>query len=144
MIALDTNVLVYAHRRDSTWHEAAAGTVRGLGESGDPWAIAWPCIHEFLSVVTNRRIYEVPSTAEDAFNQIDIWLESQTLVFLSESGRHLETLRNLIRVSKVSGAATHDARVAAICIDHGVREIWTADRDFSKFRGLKAVNPLVH
>ena len=58
MIAGDTNLLVYAHRRESRLHEAASSLLRGLAEGNDVWAIPWPCCYEFLSVVTNPRIWK--------------------------------------------------------------------------------------
>ena len=61
MIALDTNVLVYAHREDSPWHEAAHARVAELAEGRAPWVIPWPCLHEFLAIVTHPRIYGPPT-----------------------------------------------------------------------------------
>jgi predicted nucleic acid-binding protein len=61
VIAVDTNLLVYAHRKDSQWHAAAASVVRSLAEGSAPWAIAWPCLHEFLAIVTHPRIYAPPT-----------------------------------------------------------------------------------
>jgi len=53
VIAVDTNVLVYAHRQDSEWHEPATRAVRQLAEgSAAPWTIPWPCVHEFLAIAT--------------------------------------------------------------------------------------------
>ena len=62
MIAIDTNLLVYAHRRDSGWHERAAAAVQELAEGRASWAVPWPCVHEFLAIVTHPRIYAPPST----------------------------------------------------------------------------------
>jgi hypothetical protein len=78
-----------------------------------------------------------------ALEQIEAWLESPTLLLLGESGAHWSHLRQLIEKAKLSGPAVHDARIAALCKQHGVREIWTADRDFARFAGLRAINPLV-
>ena len=75
MIAIDTNILVYAHREDSTWHEAADGCLGGVAESGAPWAIPWPCVHEFLAIVTHPRIYDPPTPLGDALEQAACWLE---------------------------------------------------------------------
>ena len=58
MIAVDTNVLVYAHRRDSEWHKPAESVVRALAEGHAPWAIPWPCLHEFLAIATHPAIYD--------------------------------------------------------------------------------------
>ena len=84
LIALDTNLLVYAHRRDSAWHEDAAARVRALAEGSANWAIPWPCIHEFLGLVTHPRIYAPPTPLTKALAQVSAWLESPTLVLLAE------------------------------------------------------------
>jgi toxin-antitoxin system PIN domain toxin len=143
VIAVDTNVLVYAHRPEMPKHAAAAAAVRALGESGNPWAIPWPCAHEFLATVTNRRLFSPPTPAGDALAQLGIWAESPWFVFLPEAGDHLIHLADLLRASGVVGGAVHDARIAAICLGHDVTELWSADRDFRKFPGLRVVNPLV-
>ncbi len=143
MIAVDTNILVYAHRSDSAWHAPAYDRVKTLSESRSPWAIPWPCVHEFYAVVTHARIYDPASTAAEALRQIDAWLESPTLVLLAEGDSYWHELQGTVERSRVTGAQIHDARVAAICRSHGVRELWTADRDFSRFPDLNAHNPVV-
>ncbi|WP_038204924.1 TA system VapC family ribonuclease toxin [Xenophilus azovorans] len=143
MIALDTNLLVYAHRSDNPFHAAAAPLVRQLAEGGSAWAIPWPCLHEFYSIVTHPRVYSPPSTPAEAIHQIEAWMESPTLHLLSEGAAHWPQLRGLLDKGKVQGALVHDARIAALCLAHGVRELWSADRDFSRFPALRARNPLV-
>jgi len=71
-------------------------------------------------------------------------LESPTLRLLTESAAHWPTLHGLLSDGRITGAQVHDARVAALCRQHGVRELWSADRDFSRFNGLAVVNPLIH
>lgn len=142
MIAVDTNILVYAHRRDTEWHELAASRMRQLAEGVGQWAIPWPCVHEFFAIVTHPRIYSPPSTTEQAIGQIEAWIESPSLVLLAESGEHWHALKQLLQAGRVAGPLVHDARVAALCVQHGVRELWTVDRDFSRFPALTAVNPL--
>lgn len=142
MIAVDTNILVYAHREDSPFHAAAADRLAELAEGSGAWAIPWPCIHEFLAIVTHPRIYDPPTPTTAAVEQVDAWLESPSLVLLSESDQHWTDLRELVMKGHVSGGRIHDARVAALCRQHGVRELWSADRDFSRFADLTAVNPL--
>lgn len=141
MIAVDTNVLVYAHRRDSIFHAVAKDRVAALAAGRSAWAIPWPCIHEFLAVVT--RAFDPPSTPVEAIAQVEAWLESPNVVLLSETDEHWQTLKQLILSSKVTAGRIHDARIAALCIEHGVRELWSADRDFSRFRDISVVNPLV-
>ena len=143
MIAVDTNVLVYAHREDTPFHQAASTRVAELAEGTGTWAIPWPCIHEFLNVVTHPRIYTLPTPLPRALEQVDIWLESPTLVLLAETATHWPTLRTMLLTGRVVGPRVHDGRVAALCLQHGVRELWTVDRDFSRFDGVPTVNPLV-
>ena len=84
MIAVDTNILVYAHREESEWHEPAARAVRELAEGAAGWAIPWPCLHEFLAIATHARIFRTPTPLAAAVDQIDAWLESPSLVLLAE------------------------------------------------------------
>lgn len=143
MIAVDTNLLVYSHRQDSSWHETAARVVRDLAESRTSWAIPWPCLHEFLAIVTHPHIYDPSTPVTRALDQVAAWLESPSLVPLAESGGYWEVLAELIERTRVSGAAVHDARIAALCSFHGIDELWSADRDFSRFPDLSSRNPLV-
>ena len=143
MIAVDTNLLVYAHRQDSEWHEAAYECVRSLAESPAVWAIPWPCIHEFLAITTHAKIYRPPSKLAEVKAQVDAWLASPSLTLLRESDDHWECLSDVVSASNTKGAKVHDARIAAMCIANGVSELWTADRDFSSFAGLNSTNPLV-
>ena len=143
MIAIDTNLLVYAHREDVLWHDAAYACIKQCAEDRTPWAIPWPCIHEFLAIVTHPRIYSPPTPTVKALEQVDSWMESPSLVLLSEAGEYWPHLRALVLNGRISGPMVHDARVAALCLQHGVKELWTADRDFSRLAGLRARNPLL-
>src|SRR5947207_3739864 len=96
MTAVDTNILVYAHRADSAWHTPADRVVQELAEAASSWAIPWPCLYEFLAIVTHPRIYQPPTPPRDALIQIDCWLESPTLVVLHEDDGFWETLRPLL------------------------------------------------
>jgi toxin-antitoxin system PIN domain toxin len=142
MIALDTNLLVYAHRPETPFHAAAANLVATLAEGKAAWAIPWPCLHEFYSVVTHPRIYAPPSPIGVALEQIDIWMESPTLCLLSEDETHWFQLRSLIVNARLQGPMVHDARIAALCLSHGIYELWSNDRDFSRFPALRVRNPL--
>lgn len=143
MIAVDTNILVYAHRKDSPFHERAMTRVRELAESGVAWAIPWPCIHELFAVITHTRIYVPPTPIARAIDQIEAWLESPSLVLLAEDHDYWSALRASIESGHVQGPRVHDARIASLCATHGVRELWSADRDFSRFPQIRVVNPLV-
>lgn len=143
MIAVDTNILVYAHRADAEWHTPAARAVRMLAEGIAGWAIPWPCVHEFLAITTHPRIFRTPTPVQVALDQVVAWFESPSLVMLAEDAAYWNTLRALIDQARIDGPRVHDARVAALCVRHAVRELWTADRDFSRFPALRVRNPLV-
>jgi hypothetical protein len=142
VIAIDTNILVYAHRKDTAFHEAAWNCVAEHAEGPDPWAIPWPCVHEFLSIVTNPRIYKSPTPMRAAIAQIEAWRESPSLCFLSEEEGYWEELVLLLSKSRVVGPRVHDARIAGLAIRYGVRELLSADRDFGRFSALHVRNPL--
>ena len=133
MTAVDTNILVYAHRADSQFHRQAATVVRGLAEGQTPWLLPWPCLHEFLAVTTHPRIYSAPSTVEQALSQVDAWLESPSVLLTSEGETYWDQLRAVCERSGVTGPRIHDARVAALCLENGVTELLSCDRDFSRF-----------
>ncbi len=143
MIAIDTNILVYAHRADSPFYDAASARMAELAEGAATWALPWPCVQEFLAIVTHPRIYAPPTPLNRAIDQVDAWLESPTLALIAESAAHWPTLRALIAGGRVAGPQVHDARIVALCRQHGVRELWATDRDFSRFAGLAVVNPLI-
>ncbi|HEX9169377.1 MAG TPA: TA system VapC family ribonuclease toxin [Roseiarcus sp.] len=143
MIAVDTNILVYAHREDSPFHDPASKRMTELAEGSSTWAIPWPCVHEFLAIVTHLRIYAPPTPLPRALDQVAAWLESSTLALLAESSDHWLVLRSLLASGQIAGPRVHDARIVALCRQHGVRELWSADRDFNRFAGFAVVNPLV-
>jgi uncharacterized protein len=142
VIAIDTNLLVYAHRSDSPWHQAADAVVTELAEGSAAWAIPWPCLYEFYAVVTHPRIYQPPTPPDDAAIQIGCWLESPTLVLLHEGPDFWVALHAVLADAAVQGGAVHDARIAALCLHHGVKKLLSADRDFSRFPRLSTENPL--
>jgi toxin-antitoxin system PIN domain toxin len=143
MIAVDTNILVYAHREDSLWHATANQRLTELSQGRSFWAIPWPCLLEFLAIVTHPKIYQPPTPLELALDQIEAWLESPSLVLLSETEGYWLLLRSLLAGGKIVGPQIHDARIAALCQAHGITALWTADRDFSRFPGLVKRNPLL-
>lgn len=143
MIAVDTNILVYAHRIDSDWHERARPLLIELMEQSSPWGSPWHCLHEFLRVVTAERTYKDPTPVSVALKTLHDWISAPSFSALSEGPDYLETLSETVVESKISGPRIYDASIAAVCLDHGVRELWTADRDFTRFPQLKTRNPLV-
>lgn len=144
MIAVDTNVLVYAHRTDAPHHEAARSALESLVRSHATWAVPWPCVHEFVAIVTHPKTFAPASTMGVALRAVSDLAGMPRVLFLGESDDHLSRLADLLGRAGVVGPRVHDARIAALCLSHGVRELWTADRDYSFFPALVTRNPLVH
>ena len=143
MIALDTNVLAYAHRRESQFHEQANDLVKALAEGEQSWAIPWPFIYEFYSVVTNPRIWKSEATPPKiAAQRITAWTNAPGLQLLTETQDFLATLLPITAQPRIRGLIVHDARIAALCLAHGVDELVTKDRDFQLFPRLKTRDPL--
>ncbi len=143
MIAVDTNILVHAHRAESPWHKQALVAVSTLANGVERWAIPWPCLHEFFGVTTNPRVFKPPTPFDVVCAQIDAWFGSPSLSLIGEQSGHWDKLKALAAAGKIVGPAIHHARIAAICEQHGVRELLSADRDFSRFPKLKVRNPLI-
>lgn len=143
MIAFDTNLLVYAHRQDSQFHIRAKECLRAAAEGRETWSIPWPSVHEFLAVVSNPRIFKTPTPLEAALAQVAAWMRSPTLILLGEEqDAYWEVFCRIARSGKISGTKVHDARIAALVTVHGIDELLSADRDFSRFPELKLRNPL--
>lgn len=142
MIAVDSNLLVYAHRVDFGQHEQALALLRKLCEGRVPWGLPWPCLHEFYRVVTQTGLPFVASDPEIALAAMESWTRAPSSQLLAEGPAYLTQLRILIESAQPTGALIHDAKIAAICLSHGVSELWTADRDFSRFPALRTRNPL--
>jgi toxin-antitoxin system PIN domain toxin len=143
VIAVDSNLLVYAHREDSEFHPASKDLVDGLRHRSAPWAIPWPCVHEFIGITTHPGIYKPASTLSEALGFLDSIFASPQLHLLSEGPGYFERLSEIATAARLKGPRIHDARIAALCLHHGVRELWSADRDFTAFPQLTACNPLL-
>jgi len=141
VIALDTNILVYARREETAHHRDAKSILRELAEGDEPWALPWPCVYEYLRVVTHPRVFDPPTDLKAALEDLDSLMESPSLVLLGEGPSHFGHLVQSITDGNATGNLAHDAHIAALTVEHGVRELWTSDRDFARFPGVRVKNP---
>ncbi len=100
-------------------------------------------MHEFIAIATHPRVFDPPSPMDDALAAWASWQSVPNTTFLAETEGYSDVLADLLRNSGVVGPRIHDARIAALCLLHGVKELWTADRDFSRFPALFTRNPLI-
>jgi len=143
VIALDTNLLVHAHRADSTHHDAAIAAIERAATYPHGWAIPWPCVHEFVAVVTGNAFRAARTPVSVAFDALDAWLSHPHCRTIGETSVHAALLRRLMERAGLSGGSVHDARIAAICLEHSVEALWTSDRDFARFPDLRIRDPLI-
>ncbi|MCY3637297.1 MAG: PIN domain-containing protein [bacterium] len=144
MLAVDTNILVYAYRLEYVENEHAYEVVQNLVLGDESWAIPWPCAFEFLNVVTNRRIWkEAASPTAQAWKQLRAWEASPSCRMIGETNGFMDVLEGFVNRPNITGAIVHDARIAAICMANGVETLLTRDRDFSLFPLLHTRDPLL-
>lgn len=141
MIAVDTNVLVYAHRADTDHHERGLRLVTEQAEGLHPWGLPVFVLNEFLRVVTHPRVFTPPTRREAAMDAVAALLASPTVQLLRPGARFWPLLAAALRDGEATGNLVHDAAIVAVCIEHGADTIITADRGLRRFSSI-AVRPL--
>ena len=142
MFVVDTNILVYAAAKVFPKHGAAAAFLDEWRAARTPWFLTWGILYEFMRVTTHPRVLKEPWTCTEAYTFAAGLLASPSLTILQETENHQDVLNNLFRrYPQVSGNRVHDAHIAALMVEHGIREIRTTDADFRRFQQLIVVNP---
>lgn len=137
MIAVDTNVLVYAHRAETAQHSAAARRLVELAEGTGLWGLPVFCAGEFIRVVTHRRVFNPPSTLDEAIQFLERVVAAPACHILWPESGFFELLTAIARQADARGNLAFDAQIAALCRQHGVSVLLTNDRDFARFEGLR-------
>ncbi len=137
MIAVDTNILLYAHRADCPQHDTALVAVTDLAEGEPVWGVPVFVIAEFLRVATHRKVFEPPSSLEAALAALGAILASPSARVLMPGDRFVPLLREVTLGSGAVGNRIHDASIAAVCLEWGVSALLTEDRDFERFDGIR-------
>ena len=142
MIALDTNILVYAHRAGSPEHDKAKVAVLKAVEDSRGWGISLPTIPEFWSIVTHPQIPGGTSSAQVITQFFYYLLNEGNGELWGPGSGFAQRLMQLANRHKVRGRRIYDLQIAAIAHEHGASEIWTHDRSFISVPGLKVCDPL--
>lgn len=132
MIAIDTNVLVYAHRQEYPRHADAKARIIGLAVRPAPWGVPVFCLGEFVRVVTHRKVLNPPSSLEQATTFLDRLSESDSFRVLLPDVEYWTDLKAALEIASAKGNLAFDAQIAALCVRHGAT-LLTADRDFARF-----------
>ena len=141
MMLVDANLLIYAHHAGAIEHQRSKEWLEKTLESGEPVALAWPILVAFLRITTSPRTFTVPFTADEALSIVTAWLSNAGVSVLHATERHWTILSRLIDEGQARGALVVDAHLAALAIEHGAT-LCTTDRDFTRFKGLRLLNPL--
>ena len=103
---------------------------------------AWLTLWAFLRIATTPRVFDRPLSTSEAAAAISSWLASPPPAIVEPGERHWDILRELVRDAQSTGPLVMDAVLAAIAVEHGAT-VYTADRDFSRFSGVRWTNPLL-
>jgi toxin-antitoxin system PIN domain toxin len=138
---IDANILLYAYNADTPEHAASAAWLQRAVAGRDPLGIPLPVVWAFLRISTNARLWPDPLPAREAFRIIKELLALPGVVLLQAGARHLEILEQLVTKCKATGPLMTDAALAALALENGAA-LASTDRDFSRFDGLRRINPL--
>ena len=141
MIALDTNVLLHSRRQELPHHAEARELLRELAEGDRPWTILWPCVYEFIRVITHPKVFEPPSELDVVLEDLRSLLTSPSIILFGEGSEHLRHLTRMVEDGQATGNLAHDAHIAALVREHGIRELWTLDSDFARFPAIQTHKP---
>lgn len=142
MIAIDTNLLVYAHRAGLPEHRAAGRAIERARREARGWGIALPCIAEFWSVVTHPASSGGPSTAQQAHDFLAaLIVEAEAAVWLPRE-HFWDRLARLAADLRVQGPRIFDLQIALTAFENGASELWTHDAAFASIPGLRVYDPL--
>jgi toxin-antitoxin system PIN domain toxin len=141
LILIDANVLLYAHDSVSPHHGAARQWLEITLSGTEPVGLGWITILAFLRISTTRTLLKNPLSPSEAVIIVSEWLQQPRVSILHPGERHWEILRNLIVEGQAPGPLVMDAHEAALAIEHGAT-LCTTDRDFSRFPGVRVMNPL--
>ena len=143
MFVVDTNVLLYAANRDAPQHEQCRGLLERWRKRQEPWFLTWGICYEFARVATHPRVLEHPWSSDSAWRHIESLLASRALSVLTETDRHAAIVRTVIdETPALRGSLFHDAHIAILMREHGIRRIVTNDTDFHRFGFVEVVDPL--
>ncbi len=141
MIIVDVNLLVYAVNSDAPLHTQAKSWLTAAMSGTETVGLPWTVLLAFLRLTTRAGLFQKPLAAAEAFNLVEAWFAQPAVIVPEPTGRHFQTLRDLVMPLGTAGNLTSDAHLAALAIEHGA-ELCSTDGDFARFARLRWRNPL--
>ena len=142
MIVIDANVLLYAHDSSDPRHVPAARWLEAIIGGTEAVGLALTTLLAFIRISTDPRVYQVSRDAEGAIGLVESWLGRSNVHLIGPTDAHWRTLADLAVAGQARGPVMMDAHLAALTMEHGAT-LATTDRDFSRFPGLRTIDPSV-
>jgi toxin-antitoxin system PIN domain toxin len=140
-ISIDVNVLLYASTTRSTYHTRANELLQQCASGSDLFCIGWPTVMAYLRMVTHPAIVSPPLPIREAEGNVDALVRLPNVRLLSEQEGFWDLYRESTQGLVVRGKLVPDAHLATLLRQHGVRVLYTNDRDFRKFDFLEVRSP---
>lgn len=131
--SLDVNVLLYASDRSSDLHSSANRFLSQCASSPEVLCLAWPVVMSYMRIATHPGIFSSPLAPDEAAGNVAALLALPQVRTVAEQDGFLDIYRHVTANQAIRGNLVPDAQLAAILFQHGVRTIYTRDRDFRKF-----------
>src|ERR1044072_921542 len=141
MILTDANLLLYAYNVDAAEHAASRQWLETQLSGPNLFCFAGQTLTAFLRISTNQRAFVSPLSIKEATSIVTEWLERPQTVLLTPGEKHWAIFQKLLESGQATGPLVMDAHLAALALEHGA-VLASSDRDFSRFPGLKLINPL--
>ena len=141
MILVDANILIYAHVSNMEQHQRSKEWLDQMFNGPAPVGLPWPSLLSFLRLVSNPRVFEKPESIQQAWVQVEAWLNAPRAWIPYPTERHLKVLAKFIPFTKGKPNLIPDAHLATLAVEHGLI-LCSADNDFAHFEGLRWENPI--
>ena len=141
MIIPDLNLLIYAYNRAAPEHNGARTWWENLLSGSEQVGIPWAVTIGFLRLMTNRAMLREPMPVNEVVARVQEWFEADNVATLNPGPRHWTLMSALVSKLGTAGNLITDVHLAALAIEHNAA-LHSNDADFSRFSGLRFVNPL--
>ena len=141
MIVVDANLLIYSYDTNSSHHKKSRAWVERIFSDVEPVGLPWQTVSAFLRVITNRKLAGLRLTVEQAVEIVEEWLAQPNVRILAPGDEHWSMLKRMMVEGRALGPLVSDAELVALTVEYG-GVLYTADRDFARFPGLRWKNPL--
>ena len=141
MIVVDANLLLYAYAAASPHHQKALNWLEAVLSGDEPVGLPGQTVAAFVRIATDHRVPGYRRSPEEVLQAVEHWLEQPNVRLLVPGDQYLRLFRKMVVEGKASGPLVSDAEIAALTIEYG-GVLYSADRDFARFAGLRWLNPL--